>query len=33
MLYAACYASRYDESRECRASVVRSIRGMAPDDF
>lgn len=33
MLYAACYASRYDESRERRASVVRSIRGMAPEDF
>lgn len=33
MLYAACYASRYDESRESRASVVRSIRGMAPDDL
>ena len=33
MLYAACYTSRYDESCERRASVVRSIRGMAPDDF
>lgn len=33
MLYAACYASCYDESRERRASVVHSIRGIAPEDF